>query len=937
MAYPKFSKEGSATAATSFVPELPTHVSGDYIVVFVAQDNGATAITASGSWTGVGTQAQSGATRGAVFYLKAASGSETVTISSSTNAPWVYVATVIKDADATTFVDGWTRSDWNLLSSITTADVDASSNGGSAITTSQDDCLLLFMWCSDGGPFMRTNQAGMIELGKQTANGVSVIAGYRQQGAASTIPAVTMYSTTAAEGGNGFVVAVRNATSGSRAPDCLTGETRFRWYGEWGVTHDATTTWITPNDSGTPANGITGGATIDGIAVNTAVGSVVTNSLSYAWGFTSSINLTQNTAGSWCGAMHTCSATDFTGKIFSIEHSAGVISAARFGDGGNIIVFKDGTGNWAAYTLARRVGYEAANVNYTAHIDISTATVLQSSGTMDWTTVSAVAYLQHRIGSSTGQNAISIRNAYLWLSSSIIGGGANRPATFQILPRAFNQWGATGLVNLQGSKQNLVKTKIQIGDGTNATYFDMSASSLEFPPTYAVTPSDSLIEQTLWNVGALGAVTLNIKPSASDTINLTAGALVTTTKQTLTIDAAASTSAALSTAGLSVVGWNPTWKTGVPCSGATFKTCGIIAFAGADIVNATISDGTGTAALSASNGFSATGSALTASATCLYGIRIAAAGTFDLASTTFSGFTKDIDVTAAVGTVTVNLAVGQATPTHQTAGATVTFVSSPVFQSVTVAGLAVTARIQIYDATSSTQLYLGVPGTASHTWTDSAAASGSRSIRLRIMRCVGTSADIIVDKLIGTCGTTEAAKAVSYLHDAVLDTAYNGNAFDGSTITGFTIDDSNMRLEIASGTIVAYGGVDTLVIDGRKAYAYETYWLSTDAGLVDESRFIIATDGVNLRFVDFKLKNTTSGPAYPVIIHNAYVVDDATGVSASLTDYTGGPIHYAPDHMISNVVTVGGVNIITGDEATILSAIAAQKVPLTLPQFVALK
>jgi len=302
-------------------------------------------------------------------------------------------------------------------------------------------------------------------------------------------------------------------------------------------------------------------------------------------------------------------------------------------------------------------------------------------------------------------------------------------------------------------------------------------------------------------------------------------------------------------------------------------------------------------------------------ASTLVNVTPAGTGTYNFGSGTFTG-TLTVNNLAAHA-ITVNVPSGTTTSDTGNVGGAITFSAPQVFQSVTVSGLATTARIQIYDVTASTQLYLGVPGTASYTWTDPDAAVGSRSIRLRIMRCDGADADIIVDKIIGTCGTTEATKAVSYLHDAVPDAAYNANAVDGSTITGFVIDDSNMRLEIASGTIVAYGGVNTLVIDGRKAYAYETYWLSTDAGLIDEARFIIAVDGVNLRFVDFKLKNTTSGPVYPVIINNAYVVDDATGVSASLTDYTGGPIHYAPDHMISNVVTVGGVNIITGDIADV--------------------
>lgn len=54
-----------------------------------------------------------------------------------------------------------------------------------------------------------------------------------------------------------------------------------------------------------------------------------------------------------------------------------------------------------------------------------------------------------------------------------------------------------------------------------------------------------------------------------------------------------------------------------------------------------------------------------------YAIEIAAAGTYTIDACTFSGFTKDINVTASSGTVTINITGGGDTPTYDTAGATV--------------------------------------------------------------------------------------------------------------------------------------------------------------------------------------------------------------------------------------------------------------------------
>jgi len=889
----------TATTFTLIMPPSGSYATNDLIVGILHNLSGGTTISQSGGsdWTVEAGQAQSTNVRMAIVWKVAASGAEANPVFTGTNAPWNGTAFAVKGAPTSSPVSASARANMSAARSLAS---------GALSTGTDANCLLIYAFGTNGGGQSRfkSDEATAINTSITLPNSNVQVIGYRQMGAAGSAPTVTGY-TAGSVNGQLWALAIKNNTGAALQSWAKSGLTELAWYGANGSPAGAITQQTADNF----------GATINGITVS-AGAVTLANSVADTlnWGQASSFSSSENFASpptaKWVGFYHTLTFPDMTGKIFSVEWLSGNSStAAQFGADGLILAFRDAAGNHVAYQLAPKGGW-VVSVPVRSAFEIGVTTPYASSGSIDWTAVTGVGYFAHRVAATAAATGLTVKNAVLFGTAAVVGGGAASPSSYRAAWKALTSCGLYLISTLQGTAQVFSTASVQIGDGSIPTYFDASAQAFEFPAPY------NAVTQKLWNVSA-NVLQLSAYAAGGDTISLTAGGDVTTQSALLTIDPSFNTSSTFSVAGRTFVGFLGAWKTGVPCSGATFKTCGIIAFAGADIVNATISGGTGTAALSASNGFSATGSALTASATCLYGIRIAAAGTFDLASTTFSGFTKDLDVTAATGTVTVNLAVGQATPTHQTAGATVTFVSSPVFQSVTVSGLAATARIQIYDATSSTQLYLGVPGTASHTWTDSSAAVGSRSIRLRIMRCVGTSADIIVDKLIGTCGTTEAAKAVSYLHDAVLDTAYNGNAFDGSTITGIAIIDGTMRLQISSGTIVAYGGVDTLVIDGRKAYAYETYWLSTDAGLVDESRFIIATDGVNLRFVDFKIKNTTSGPVYPVIVNNAYVVDDATGVSASLTDYTGGPIHYAPDHMISNVVTVGGVNIITGDIADV--------------------
>jgi hypothetical protein len=329
-----------------------------------------------------------------------------------------------------------------------------------------------------------------------------------------------------------------------------------------------------------------------------------------------------------------------------------------------------------------------------------------------------------------------------------------------------------------------------------------------------------------------------------------------------------------------------------------------------------------------------------------------------LTDVTFTGTpgTDKVHVTNTSGTTTISingtttLVAGDVT----SEGATVSIVSSPVYQSVVVSGFTAGSRIQIYDTTNSVELFNGTASSgntvvsgSTATWTDPTAAAGNRAIRVRVSYVSGATADTFQELSGLTCGTTAGTASVTYPITPESDLVYNAIGVDGSTVTGMSIDDAAFRFEIDAGTIVTYGTDDVLVVDGRRMYSYESYWLFTEAGIRDESRFIKAPDAANLRFVAFKLFNGTSSPVYPVMINNAYVVDDATGVIASMIDYSGGNIFAAPDHVVNNIVTVGGANIITGDISTVLAAIpsaddtadATLSDPraLTVAKFVALK
>jgi hypothetical protein len=895
------------TGAT-YTVALGAHQANDLLLCLLSQDGGATAITAPGGWTMIGTQAASQGVRQAWAYKVAASGAESNPTFSGSNDDWQGTCYVIRDAD-TTPVIAWQRSDWGNSSTIKTADsnaVAASSAGGTTVITAPADSLLLYSWCSDTGStaaYLRCPINDLIadsRLGEDGTYGVTHISGHRQNGASAAVPSVTMYHSRANEGGNGWVLAISNNTGGTREKDCRAGTTELNWYGNFGTTQTPVT-WQAPSSFAAAINGITCSATAPTVTD-------YTGQLATPFGSMSDLASVESTAGAWVGGTHTISSTDMTGKVLALQWELNVNNqSARLGADGVILALSDGT-NWIAYQLSDKTAILQSTVKQ-AFIALGNATAYASSGTINLAAVTRVGIFHHRIGSVLTSTAVRFKNLFLMGAATLTGGGSARPLTFNTLFDALNSWGSVSLADKQGGAQVLGKASVQIGDGAKYTYFDSSASSFEYPLAFS---ASNAIAQN-WNALA-SSVSVNIKAASTDTINLTAGVLATTLKQALTIDAASDTGATYSVAGTSFVGWAPVWKTGVACTAATFKGCAAVDFKGASITNVLARDGTDAALILAESGFSATGCTLTAGGSSIYGIRIAAAGTFSLASTTFSGFTKDIDVTATTGTVTINLAAGQATPTYQTAGATVNIVASPVFQTVTISGAVAGSRIQIYDTTSSTELYNGTP-TFPYTWTDASPAAASRAIRLRVAKQSGASAKTFIEASIGTCGTASGSEAVSYLVNQTDDAVYNTNAIDGSTVTGITITPSPARVKVSIG-----GGSVTY----PQIYAYQVYWLATATGIADEAAFIDAPDTANYLFTNFDIRNDS---AVPLTITGGYGRDAVSGLVADIIDVAGstGNIYPQPDHAIPYSSGSG----LTAGQAAQLAAVTTSTANLT--------
>lgn len=200
--------------------------------------------------------------------------------------------------------------------------------------------------------------------------------------------------------------------------------------------------------------------------------------------------------------------------------------------------------------------------------------------------------------------------------------------------------------------------------------------------------------------------------------------------------------------------------------------------------------------------------------------------------------------------------------------------------TITLSGFDIGTRIQIYDLDTSTELYNDVP--AADPLELDVEYLADKNIRIRAMYATAATANLFVE-----FSDVLRVSGLSRTIDTVVDDVYVTNAVDGSTVTDITIDDTNLLVNVDTGS-VSYARI----------YAYETYWLTTAAGIRDEGRFIEAVDPTNYIFTDFKIKNIT-GPSVPLELTGGYARDSVTLAAIDLIDNSGGTIFCAPDHVVA--------------------------------------
>lgn len=630
----------SAVDGANFSPDMPAHESGDVLLV-IGNQTTTVAIGASADWsTPIQQPTTQGGQRIFATWKRAASSSETLSLTGGTGS-WNTVILVIKDAAPGTFIDGF------AVAAIA-AGVSANSP---ALTTTTGGCLLVYAFGmgSSARPYLEASQ--LVPRGRGTNGSPTLVVGSSPQLTAGPVPTAT--ATDVANGG-ALVVAIRNVTGGTQDISPAGGHINVQRY-------TAVQTWL-------PLSSLFSG-TLAGLDFSSsAPANVARLALTLPqWGACNNVISGENTSGLWVGGVNALpAATDFRDAAFSIYvgHNGSYFPSLQ-GENGVLLALADAAGSWKAWQLLEgRLGGSAGQVFFRS----ADSTPYASSGTLDLSAITQCAILRHRRGSSTVTQGLRVGFLRIHRPPILRGGGPNLALdTFGLANSSggfelFETWAQ------QGTGQTLARHHIQIGDGgTTPTNFINNAKSLELPVKAGTAPR-------LWDVSE-GHANISILAGAGDAISFASSIVATDQRHDFIIDPISSLSATYDFAGFACVGYRVFWKTGVACAGAGFTRCHEIDAKAAVFTNCVFRSGanSGGAAMKIDPGAAIRDcqfiKGLEANA-----IRIPVAGSYDLRGCTFSGYTTVLDVTATTGTVSIQLASGQAQPTFTTAGATIEFI-----------------------------------------------------------------------------------------------------------------------------------------------------------------------------------------------------------------------------------------------------------------------
>ena len=950
-------------SGTSLTLDLYPNATDDLILAYVGIRNTGATLSISG-FTGIDSQ-QNNNSWASRWFVKKSTGSEASLTVTSTSAGQITVqAYVIKGADvsgtALNAIDGNAKVSGSVGATCSSP----------SLTTGTNNCLLLhgIVWEATS-VLCAQSDLNVLAAGYQQTSGVAF------KGTAGAISTFTWTGSNAAKSGLSWVIAVKSATANQtiRATDGRTYLHRLGGYDTITTSTPDSVTGLTSilsvamhTASGTASTGqpTTAPWALDGLKLSSAENLGTTAWVGFFFAITSA-----NVSGK---------------IVHIPYGFGGTVDSSRVATNGLIVVLADASNNYVAYqVLAQAKWTIQGSGTVTLKIGTSTTIASSGDPSAAVTKVglfyqratgsatSVDVYMGSPLveGSTTaiigGDSTNPVTVAY---DAFLMLGGNTTP---RALPYPLYVNSAA----LQGSGQFLNRFGLQYGDGANETYVKLTAQSSDVPSTAdttwrvgasgvplkikasatdvhdlrsAIVTSSTLQPFTIDAASSLSASLLTTGLSVigrtfsdlagydwtstswteCDTVAFKNGDVTTCTISSPNTAVHATTGAAcsFSAAGAIVSG------TTINCNKASGVT-GYHIELGTAVIAITLTDVTFTGTPGTDKVHVLKTLTTVTAGSFVVGVhyRINTVGSTDFTLIGASANTIGVNFTATgvgsgTGTadqavkITISGTTSLAEADCTTAGAPAWVAAPAITQVVVVSGFTAGSRIQIYDTTSSTELFNGtasagatVVSGSTATWTDPLAASASRAIRVRVAYVSGVTAKLWQENTGLTCGVTSGTESITYPITQVADTTYDDNAvsMDATIFAACGITFTDAATDLVNINIAA----DTVAL--KTIYAAFVWWLFTAAGIDDDVAYIDAPNPANYIMTSMKFRNTSTDP---LKITDGYFYD-STGSVENCVDITSpGNIYPMPEHVVPYQTT--GTYAITGSLQDALDAIA---------------
>lgn len=538
------------SAVSSITGVLPDHNSGDMLLFHAGKDTttGGAFATPSG-YTLIQESSFSG-TRQAVWY-KIAGASETAP-STSTTDPDEYFAHMIavRDIAASSYIDA---------SQIDTGA--AASLSSTALTTTSNDCLILYLYAGDNNqnPIWAPGPMAIRAASEQVESG---IAWYFQK-TAGTCPTVTIEKAPS-DDGHFITVAIKSSATPVRPP---VGDTTSPAFDV--VTYTAgDTTGTYGGGSVDPSTDIT---TVDGLTFTYDGFSSAISRLPFY--FYSGL-MTQYTPSGLgiAGGIWSCTSIDLSGSRvcanISTQSGQYFTRLQSFKDKCIYFGLRSGTGYRIWHVSAFNTA-PAPNNQHIVVVDVDDTTFrVQDTGTFNSAAVDGIFFAT---AATSGEQRTELTGVYKLNTPTLILGSSTLPAKIETVRELTYGAGAITCQNQgnQSSKGWLAFQDIQIGNGSDPVYFSDSGGVLEFPKKR--TESERKVS---YNVDD-DVLTVTLYGVSGDTISWTDWTTTSETTYNFTIHASSTSAATWDFSGHVIVNANVTWRDihSTAASNITFRDC----------------------------------------------------------------------------------------------------------------------------------------------------------------------------------------------------------------------------------------------------------------------------------------------------------------------------------------------------------------------------